>query len=152
MEKRIKYLIILFFALSLVFLFVCIQRAGYKFPAVELQTNRPIVEQAVDRAKTALANPASENCGFKKGQLEIRKNPGGSQYGVCVFDKNKECEEWALYRGDCPEGGVDISGVNKEAVKFCLIAGGRYLVENRECELKNGKKCQVDDLFTGNCQ
>jgi putative hemolysin len=151
METKIKALIVFFFVLSLVFLFLCVQRAGYKIPVVELQTNKPISEKGEER-NVGLANPASENCGFKKGSLEIRKNPGGSEYGVCVFAENKECEEWALYRGDCPEGGVDVSGVNKEAVKFCLISGGRYLVENRECELKNGKKCQVDELFQGNCQ
>jgi putative hemolysin len=151
MEQKIKLLIVLFFVLSLAFLFLCIQRAGYKIPGVELQTNKPISEKVEER-NVGMINHASENCGFKKGNLEMRKNPGGSEYGVCVFAEGKECEEWALYKGDCLEGGVDVSGVYNEAVKFCLITGNKYLPTSKECEFKDGKKCLAVNFFEGNCQ
>lgn len=53
-----------------------------------------------------IANPASVHCAKVGGQLEIRKNPAGAEYGVCLFEGNRECEEWALFRGECPVGGV----------------------------------------------
>lgn len=57
---------------------------------------------------TTLANPASVNCGKVGGNLVIQKNPDGSEYGMCYFGKNKGCEEWALFRGECPVGGEQL--------------------------------------------
>ena len=34
----------------------------------------------------------------------------GGQYGICFFDDNRQCEEWALLRGDCPVGGLKVTG------------------------------------------
>jgi putative hemolysin len=59
---------------------------------------------------SAIPNPAAEfcvKCGYK---LQIRTDPQGGQYGVCVFPDGSECHEWAYYRkcnapqncdGDC---------------------------------------------------
>lgn len=49
---------------------------------------------------SALANPASQNCVAKGGKVDIREGKNG-QYGVCVFPNGKECDEWALYKGQC---------------------------------------------------
>jgi len=49
-------------------------------------------------SSSRLANPASENCVATGGWLVIETAPGG-QYGVCVFEDNRQCEEWALLRG-----------------------------------------------------
>ena len=57
---------------------------------------------------TSLANPASVNCGKVGGNLVIQKNQDGSEYGMCYFGKNKGCEEWALFRGECPVGGKQL--------------------------------------------
>ena len=48
-----------------------------------------------------LANPASINCGKRGGQLTIRQLADGSEVGICAFPNGKQCEEWALYRGEC---------------------------------------------------
>jgi putative hemolysin len=48
-----------------------------------------------------IANPASEYCAEIGGELEIREGEGG-QAGVCKKD-GAECDEWALFRGECPE-------------------------------------------------
>ncbi len=48
-----------------------------------------------------MPNPASVNCIDKGGVLEIRKDPSGGEYGVCKFSNGTECEEWALFRGEC---------------------------------------------------
>ncbi len=48
-----------------------------------------------------IANPASANCEQKGGKVEIRTAADGSQSGVCVFPNGKECDEWALSKGEC---------------------------------------------------
>ena len=55
-----------------------------------------------------MPNPASENCTEKGGTLSIEKRGDGGEYGVCIFEDNMQCEEWALMRGECPVGGVTI--------------------------------------------
>ena len=52
---------------------------------------------------SALANPAAVFCEEKNYQYVIRKNPDGSEYGVCIFPDRTECEEWAFYQGTCNE-------------------------------------------------
>lgn len=52
---------------------------------------------------SGIANPASVFCAEKGYRNEIRKNPDGSEYGVCIFPGGTECEEWAFYRGTCNE-------------------------------------------------
>ncbi|VVB67927.1 Uncharacterised protein [Candidatus Norongarragalina meridionalis] len=67
-------------------------------------------QAAVNAAPTAtptaqptanLPNPASVNCVSKNGTLEIRDEAGG-QVGYCTLPGGVVCEEWALYRGECP--------------------------------------------------
>lgn len=53
---------------------------------------------------TAIANPASVNCKEKGGTTQIMNGPNG-QYGLCNFEDDYSCEEWALFRGECPVGG-----------------------------------------------
>lgn len=52
-----------------------------------------------------MGNPASQNCLTKGGRLVIKKNTSGSEYGMCYFEDNHVCEEWALLNGYCPIGG-----------------------------------------------
>ena len=54
---------------------------------------------------TQIANPASVNCKNNGGTLSIVKDGKGDEYGLCYFDDNRACEEWAMMRGDCPVGG-----------------------------------------------
>ena len=48
-----------------------------------------------------IANPASVYCEEQGYRLEIRTDPDGGQYGVCVFSDGSECGEWKYYRGEC---------------------------------------------------
>lgn len=50
-----------------------------------------------------MPNPASVNCTNRGGQLRIVTTPAG-QHGICVFPSGKQCEEWALMRGECSPG------------------------------------------------
>jgi putative hemolysin/predicted metal-dependent phosphoesterase TrpH len=65
-------------------------------------------------SKTGIANPASVNCINKGGTLSIQKSADGGEYGICVFADNRQCEEWALFRGECPAGGKKVTSIPVE--------------------------------------
>ena len=109
--------------------------------------------------KGQIANPASVNCVRQGGTLVIRKRGDGGEYGVCVFEDNRQCEEWAMLRGECPVGGIKITGYLTPAARYCVIKGGKYQVtgdsntdrEQGTCTFKNGRTCNVWDDFDGKC-
>jgi hypothetical protein len=100
-----------------------------------------------------IPNPASQNCIQKGGRIEIRSNKNG-EYGVCLFEDNRQCEEWALLRGQCPFGGLKITGYQTDAEVYCAITGGQ--VENLEaetpvCRRVDGTYCNVRANLDGEC-
>jgi len=114
----------------------------------EDSTNKINSGQAV-----GLANPASKNCLDKGGQLEMRKNKNG-EYGVCLFEDNRQCEEWALLRGQCPLGGLKITGYDNEAEIYCAITGGqveRVGTETPMCKRIDGTYCNAQANLDGEC-
>jgi putative hemolysin len=54
-------------------------------------------------AAIGMANPASVNCTQRGGKLQLVSTPAG-QTGICTFPSGKQCEEWALMRGQCTPG------------------------------------------------
>ncbi len=92
-----------------------------------------------DDGVLGLANPASVNCQEKGGNLEIKKKADGGEYGVCYFEDNRQCEEWALFKGDCPVGGVKVTGYDSEEQIFCAIMGGEVLMDQNICKYKDGE-------------
>ncbi|HRY62845.1 MAG TPA: DUF333 domain-containing protein [Candidatus Paceibacterota bacterium] len=50
---------------------------------------------------TEIANPAAVYCVEQGGKSEIKTNPDGSQYGICITKDKQECDEWEYYRGGC---------------------------------------------------
>ncbi len=104
-----------------------------------------------DQASNHMANPASVNCDKRGGHLKILKNVNGD-YGVCYFKGNKACEEWALFYGWCPAGGVDTAGVTAVARKYCVWRGGRLSgTPPSVCTLHDGTKCPAKDYYNGTC-
>ncbi len=105
------------------------------------------------------ANPASVNCLKAGGRLATEKNPAGGEFGVCLFEDNHQCEEWALLRGDCPPGGRRITGYATQAGRWCAITGGQYTDvtgndasdEHGNCILPGGRKCEAEAYWRGNC-
>ncbi|MFA6526658.1 MAG: DUF333 domain-containing protein [Candidatus Buchananbacteria bacterium] len=103
-----------------------------------------------------ISNPASVNCEEKGGRLVIHHRAGGGEdggeFGVCYFDDNRACEEWAMFRGDCPVGGVKTTGYDTEAQRFCAWSGGStFAVDNAVCIFKDGSQCPVLDFYIGIC-
>lgn len=115
-----------------------------------------------DQPKIGMANPASTNCVDKGGNLQMEERADLGTYGVCYFEDNRQCEEWALLRGDCPQGGLKVTGYITDAARFCAITGGSYTVTNEAditdtskeagtCTFKNGKICDVWEYWEGKC-
>lgn len=98
-----------------------------------------------------LANPASVHCHTQGGELSIRERPDGGQYGVCVFEDNRQCEEWALLRGECPDGGLKITGYDDQAQIYCAITGGEVDMAAKTCKTHQGALCDLTDYFAGRC-
>lgn len=103
-------------------------------------------------AQARLANPASQRCVDEGGTLQIEQRPDGGQFGVCVFTDNRQCEEWALFRVECPVGGLRVTGYLTPASRFCAITGGKYDDAATSCTLPDGKVCNVEDYWTGSCK
>jgi putative hemolysin len=100
----------------------------------------------------SLANPASVNCLDQGGRSVMQEGPLG-QYGLCYFEDNRACEEWAMFRGDCPVGGMKTTGYDTEAQKYCAWVGGAtFAIPNAICTFKDGSTCPVDALYSGQCQ
>ena len=110
-------------------------------------------------AQTTLANPASVHCRDLGGSSRIERTPRGDQYGVCVFQDNRQCEEWALLRGQCPAGGLRVTGYVTPAARYCAITGGSYTIssasnsatEQGDCKLPDGRVCSAASHFDGSC-
>ena len=124
--------------------------------------DRPPSESPATReagTTTQLANPAATNCVKVGGRLSIEKNPAGGEFGVCLFEDNHQCEEWALMRGECPVGGRRITGYATQAGRYCAITGGQYTDvtgndasdERGNCVLPGGKVCEAEAYWRGTC-
>jgi putative hemolysin len=135
-----------------------VQRATIFFASLWLATGC-VGASAQGQPPQQLANPASQNCAMRGGMLKIERRPGGGQFGVCVFVDNYQCEEWAMFRGECPTGGLRVTGYITPAARYCAITGGRYSVVARSgapdeqgvCSLPGGKSCAADAYYAGTC-
>lgn len=96
----------------------------------------------------ALANPASVYCAKAGGKTTIETLPSQDQIGICKFAEHQECEEWALFRKECPIGGVNTQNLSQEE-RFCLILGGK--LDQEQCVLTNNKTCNIQDLYKQKC-
>ncbi len=67
---------------------------------------------------TEIANPAAVNCKDLRYGYEIRTGAEGS-VGYCMLDGN-ECEEWALYRGECCLTSNDCDPRECEGTMECI--------------------------------
>jgi len=76
------------------------------------------------------------------------------EYGVCLFEDNRQCEEWALLRGNCPMGGLKITGYETDAEVYCVITGGQ--VDRTDpatplCKRIDGTLCNAQSNLDGDC-
>lgn len=126
-------------------------------PAANAPTEEA-AEQPTTDSGAGIANPASENCVAQGGTLAIEERGDLGQIGICYFEDNRQCEEWALLRGDCPIGGVKVTGYITEAGRYCAITGGTYAVkdegsdpEQGTCTFADGSQCDAWEYYNGAC-
>jgi ABC-type amino acid transport substrate-binding protein/putative hemolysin len=104
-------------------------------------------------------NPATQNCIDRGGQHTTAQRGDGGEYGVCLFEDNRQCEEWAMMYGACQVGGIKVTGYNTEAARYCAITGGQYAATGNEgaadeqgtCSFSNGVVCDVWAYYNGQC-
>lgn len=126
---------------------------------VQLPPAVPTPAVPVAATPAAIANPASENCIAKGGKLQIEQRGDGGQFGVCYFEDNRQCEEWALLRSECPVGGIKVTGYITPAARYCAITGGTYAItansnqadEQGTCTLPGGVQCDAAEFYNGKC-
>jgi putative hemolysin len=126
---------------------------GYQYAVQDQTLSQPPVELVKPAPQATLSNPASQNCVRLGGTLEIRTSKAG-QYGVCLFEDNRQCEEWALLRGECAVGGVKITGYDNDAEIYCAITGGRVEgvgTETPMCKRIDGTYCAAQANLDGEC-
>jgi len=82
----------------------------------------------------------------------IKKRGDGAEYGVCIFPDDRQCEEWALLRGECKKGGARVTGLHKQEQIYCALLGGTNSDTHDICVFKDGSICEDLELFNGECQ
>jgi len=130
-------------------------------PSSEVPRSLPpgVTTASTGPAPVQLANPASVNCVEQGGRPVVERAPAGGEFGVCLFEDNRQCEEWALLRGHCPVGGRRVTGYVTPAARYCAITGGSYAVTDRggaadeqgTCTLPSGTTCDADAFYGGTC-
>ncbi len=121
------------------------------------QDETPIAPTQTEPAQEA--NPASVHCLEVGGTLSIQERGDGGQYGICHFEDNRQCEEWALLREECPEGGLEVTGYVTTAARYCAITGSTYTVtgnsgaedEEGTCTFKDDSLCDAWEYYNGEC-
>lgn len=142
-------------SLSLILILSGCQSQNSNYSKTTTSTNPSEVTQIKNTETPAakIANPASTNCINKGGKIENRKSKNG-EYGVCLFEDNRQCEEWSLLRGQCPEGGVKITGYENEAEIYCAITGGQIKdldTKTPMCKRIDGTFCNAQSNLDGDC-
>ena len=132
--------------------------AGCTQPTAPAQT--PAVTPTKD-TKIDRLNPAAVYCGQVGGTPNTVKNVDGSEYGMCAFPNNTECEEWALFRNEGCKAGVAVTsttevhvGMANPASVHCGEVGGTLEIkkdtagnEYGMCTFPNGTSCEEWALF-----
>lgn len=129
-------------------------------PLVIIVIANALVACAPETSAPQLANPASVHCAEQGGRHVVERNPAGGEFGVCLFEDNRQCEEWALLRGQCPNGGMRVTGYVTPAARFCAITGGTYAITGRSgaadeqgtCTLLGGTSCDAAAYYGGTCR
>ncbi|MDD3102213.1 MAG: DUF333 domain-containing protein [Patescibacteria group bacterium] len=130
---------ILIFLIVIMVIAVCIVLFSFnKIQKISDQYRQPNLPKT--QPQTGLANPASVNCVNKGGNLEIKTDLTGGQYGLCVFSSGAKCEEWALFRGECGaenpnycEQDLDCACGKNKTTDNCFYGQKEFVNTNQQC-------------------
>jgi len=74
----------------------------------------------------ASASP-EEVCKAQGGKPTLERGADGD-IGICQFPENRQCELRALQFGECPRGGIPITGYATSSERHCAIRGGHMTI------------------------
>jgi putative hemolysin len=116
---------------------------------------------------TQIPNPAAVYCTDMNNRLEIRINPDGSEYGVCILTDGTECDTWDYYRGVCPPSTTPEAEVRNPdagtpgsdlAAAYCTNMNNRFEIRinpdgsnSQICILADDTECDVIAYYEGTC-
>lgn len=69
--------------------------------SVIINKNKSSMQTIIFEPAISLANPASLNCKKLGGKL-VKKSDKGGEYSMCHLPDGRVCEEWKLFRKECP--------------------------------------------------
>lgn len=145
-------LLIVFLFSLLIFISYQTYQVGIDYGKMHLPKVKFQQQKTTSSPSAQMINPASANCIKMGGTLGIQKNGAGNEYGICEFSDARACEEWALFRGDCPKGGIKTTGLDTPAQKYCAWLGGKTLASaHATCTFTSGNVCDDDKLYNGTC-
>jgi putative hemolysin len=126
-------------------------------------TQPATVPSTVSTPSSGIANPAAVYCTQKRYQYEIRTNPDGSQYGVCILPDGTVCDEWAFYRHTCPAplttAATPGAAMANPSAVYCVSKNYTYQIvtnttdgsQSGVCVFPGGKSCDGWAYFRGEC-
>jgi putative hemolysin len=123
--------------------------------------NQPVPSNQISSTEP---NPAAIYCRNLNYTYEIRTNPDGSQYGVCILPDGTVCDEWEFYRGACPANAAPTTvtttsppAPNPSEV-YCASRNYTYKTTVDQngtvygfCVFPNGAECGAWDFYLGAC-
>lgn len=98
--------------------------------------------EKMEQGQVQIANPASEYCIKMGGKLEMKTDENKDQFGICHLPDGTDCEEWALFRGECgknneketPSSGLACPEVTKPDCKNGILVAIEK--DKNNCPLK----------------
>jgi len=116
-------------------------------------------EPAVVPPPPASLSPlARAYCNDLNYTYEIRTNPDGSEYGVCILPDGTVCDSWEFYRGNCTAASGSGEGASDTWGNYCLAMNYTYTIrENPEggvdhvCVFPDGSECDAHAFYLGTC-
>lgn len=105
-------------------------------------TDSPEAPAQLSGSGVTVANPASVFCVENGGSLSMNTTAEGT-VGTCTFPTGEQCEEWALFRGECDVDGVSTratysNGTNIVRVVYriqkdaAVVTASDFGIENTE--------------------
>jgi putative hemolysin len=110
-----------------------------------------------------MPDPAGAFCLNMNNRLDMRKNPDGSEYGLCILPDSTECDAWDYYRGLCPavtttEGISSHETPGNPSGILCRAKNYSYAVRSNPdgseygvCIFPGGKECEAWAYYLGEC-
>lgn len=71
----------------------------------------PKPKEVTSQPAVGMANPAAIYCEQAGNKYEIRTQPDGGQYGVCIFSDGSECPDFDYYEGKCKAGDYQVAPI-----------------------------------------